>query len=329
MPALGSQARLLSEDTLARWLLEDSPFRIQLASVLPFYPVDGHELRYANTKLLQPASLIDFGAGIADATALPADPNRAFSFGELATQFRLSYNAQDIFSSSGNDQAAVQMALAIRRLLYRYWISFEQGDASTGGDFDGLIKLVDPSKVIDLEGRPLTLEVLEHAKELVASNDGRGIVAYTSSVGKRAIHAAHWVRAITPQYAPMSFPSPAQGRRSEQVLEFDGAPVYVCDLNQRLRFDPNDPASPATVIGLNDIVQGAGVASNIWFFVPGRNNLHGITPSSLSQSMFVARSTIAPDGSTVVYHITMPSGVALGNKSSLSVIKNAGIPENR
>jgi hypothetical protein len=331
MPAVGQDARLLSKDVLARWLLEDFPFRIQLAPVFPFHPISGHALRYANTKTLVAAGSIDPGAGIADQTAVPVDPNRVYSFGELATQFRITYGAQDIFSSSGNDQAAVQMALAIRRLLYRFWTSFEQGEATHSGDFDGLLRLVDPSRVIDLEGRPLTLEVLERAKELVRTNDGRGIVAYTSSVGKRAIHAAHWVRGVTPQYVELSFPSPTGGRKPQHVLQFDGAPIYVCDLNQRLRYDLAVPGSPGVPVAPEDnaAVAEPGLASHIWFFVMGENNLHGITPASLGESMFVARSTLLPDGSTVVYHITMPTGIALGSRACVAVVKNAGIPETR
>jgi hypothetical protein len=58
----------------------------------------------------------------------------------------------------------------------------------------------------------------------------------------------------------------------------------------------------------------------------GEKNLHGITPASLGSSLFVTRSTILPDGSTLIYHVTMPAGIALGSVCALSVIKNAVIP---
>lgn len=54
MTTIGTNARLLSNDVQAKWLIEDFPFRIQLASAFPFYPVAGDALRYTTTQALQP-----------------------------------------------------------------------------------------------------------------------------------------------------------------------------------------------------------------------------------------------------------------------------------
>lgn len=329
MAAIGANAALLSNDVLAKWLIEDFPFRIQLAPVFPFHPIGGDRLRYATTPVLNLADSIDFAAPIADDTKYPNDPNRLFSFAELATHFRITYKAQDIFSSNVNDQTAVQMALAIRELLYRYWRMFESGDATNPGEFNGLLQLVDPWKTIDLNCQPLTLEILEQGKELVRTNDGRCVVIYTSSAGKRAIHAAHWVRGLPSCYQEMSFPNPAGGTQTQEVLIFDGAPVYVCDLNQVARFEFSPNGDPNLIILAPEetlTVRDSKLATNIWFFVMGENNLHGITPAPLGSSIFVTRSTILPDGSTIVYHVTMPAGIALGSVCALAVIKNAAIP---
>ena len=172
MSTIGENARLLSNDVQAKWLIEDFPFRIQLASVLPFLPVAGDALRYTATPVLQPGVTIGFEEGILEDTKMPNDQKRAFAFAEIATQFRVSYKAQDVFSSNVNDQVSVQMALAIRELLYKFWTLFESGDSANPGEFDGLQKLVDPSRVLDLGFKPLTLEVLEQGKELVRTNDG-------------------------------------------------------------------------------------------------------------------------------------------------------------
>lgn len=318
MTSIAGNAKLLSNDVLAKWLIEDFPFRIQLAPVFPFHPIAGHALRYATTPALRPGIALDFDAEIIEDTKLPNECNRVFPLAELATQFRVSYKAQDVFSSNVNDQTAVQMALAIRELLYKFWQLFESGDAARPGEFDGLSKLVDPERVLDLDFQPLTLEALEQAKEQVRSNDGRDVVTFTNSIGKRAIHAAHWSRGLEPQYQDITLPCP----RDERVLSFDGAPVYVNDLNQTLLRVPDGPSKPPP----SRPVDGPGVAANIWFFVMGENNLHGITPAALDSGLFVTRSTLLPDGSTLVYHVTLPVGIALGSAASLAVIRNATIP---
>lgn len=326
MQSIGANARLLSNDVLAKWLLEDFPFRIQLSTVFPFLPVAGDALRYATTGALTPGATIGQCGPIPEDTKQPNDPNRMHRFAEIATQFRVCYKAQDIFSSNVNDQVAVQMALATRELLYKFWTLFESGDASANPDeFDGLLRLVDPSKVVDLGCRELTLEDMDRAKELVRTNDGRGIVIFTSSIGKRAIHAAHWVRGLNPDYEEMKFSCPDGNTKMQQVLKFDGAPVYINDLNQVFECNGNKPGKlipPEKALNVDGFDPSG--ATNIWFFVVGAGNLHGIMPEK-AQSIIV-RSTILADASTLVYHVTMPVGIALGSVGALSVIKNAMIP---
>ncbi|MFQ5741938.1 MAG: hypothetical protein ACE5JX_23335, partial [Acidobacteriota bacterium] len=250
--------------------------------------------------------------------------NRVHGFAEITTQFRVCYKAQDVFSSNANDQVAVQMALAVRELLYRFWTMFESGDGSlNSNEFDGLAQLVDPANVLDLKGGPLTLEVLDLAKERVRTNDGRCVTIFTSGVGKRAIHAAHWVRGLDPEYQEMEFPCPGGEFKAEKVLTFDGAAVHVNDLNEVRTWKKGQPGK---LIAPEDLTSydGPSPATNIWFFVLGEGNLHGIKPANAMD--IITRSTILADASTLVYHLAMPVGIALGSAASLSVIKNASIP---
>lgn len=326
MQPIGANARLLSNDVLAKWLIEDFPFRIQLSAVFPFLPIAGDSLRYATTGSLTPGVTIGQCAAIPEDTKQPKDRNRAHQFAEIATHFRVCYKAQDIFSSNVNDQVAVQMALAVRELLYKFWTLFEIGDASANPDeFDGLLNLVDASNMMDLNCRGLTLEDLDRAKEMVRANDGRCVYCFTNSIGKRAIHAAHWIRGLKPDYEEMEFSRPDGDTKMEQVLKFDGAPIYINDLNQVyecMGCDPGQPISPEQVLNCDGF--DPPLATNIWFFVLGEGNLHGIAPEQ-AQNILV-RSTILADGSALVYHVMMPVGLALGSASSLSVIKNATIP---
>lgn len=199
----------------------------------------GNALRYATTGPLTGGATIGQCGAIPENTKQPNDPNRIYQFAEIATQLRVCYKAQDIFSSNANDQVAVQMALAVRELLYKFWTLFESGDSSVNPDeFDGLLKLADPSKVVDLEFRQLTLEDLDRAKELVRTNDGRSVLILTNTIGKRAIHGAYWDRGVAPEYEEMAFPRPDGDTQFgdtqlQQVLKFDGAPVYLNDLTIR------------------------------------------------------------------------------------------------
>jgi hypothetical protein len=126
----------------------------------------------------------------------------------------------------------------------------------------------------------------------------------------------------------MEFPSPDGGARMHQVLKFDGAPVYINDLNQVFECKANKPAKP---IPSDKAITEDGfdppLATNIWFFVLGPGNLHGIMPEKAQN--IITRSTILAEGSTLVYHLAMPVGIALGSVSALSVIKNATIPIKR
>jgi hypothetical protein len=324
MPPVDASARLLSNDVLLKWLLEDFPYRIQLAPVLPFLPVAGDALRYATTGPLTPGVTIGQCDAIPDDTKRPNDPNRVHRFAQLATQFRVCYKAQDIFSSNVNDQVAVQMALAVRELLYKFWTLFERGDASANPDeFDGLHRLVHPAHVRDLKGRPLETLDLHWAKEQVRSNDGRCAVIFTGPVGKIAILEALYARGANPDYEEMEFPNPAGGVRTEQVLKFDGAPVYVNDLNQvfACRSGKLGNLVPYEALHEHDWHE---LASHIWIFIMGPGNLHGIMPAMARN--VVVRSTILPDASTLVYHLTMPIAIALGSVAAIAVIKNAAIP---
>lgn len=326
MPPLGSAALLLSNSVLAKWLLEDFPFRIQLAQIFPFLPVAGDALRYASTDALQPGVTVGNGDAIPENTDQANDPNRVYRFAEIATHFRVRYAAQDTLSSNVNDQVAVQSALAVRKLLYRFWTLFESGNATLNPrDFNGLNALVDSTNVIERRGAALTLEDLDRAKEMVRSNDGRGVVIFTSSLGKRAIHAAHWVRGLTPQYEVHEFKGPDGDPIEHKVLVFDGAPVFVNDLNQTFSVDDGPsftPLGPLEALRVDGVSPAA--TTHIWFFVLGEGNLHGIVPENARD--IIVRSTLQEGGSALVYHYTMPSGIALGSAAALSGIRDIAIP---
>ncbi|MDR4508934.1 MAG: hypothetical protein MRJ65_12000 [Candidatus Brocadiaceae bacterium] len=273
-------------------MIEDFPFRIQLSTVFPFLPVVGDSLRDATTGPLTSAATIGQHDAIPEDAKHPRDQNRSHQFAEIATQFRVRYKAQDIFSSNVNDQVAVQMALAVRELLYKFWTLFESGDSLANPDeFDGLLRIVDPTKVVDLGCRELTLEDMDRTKELVRTSDGRGVVIFTSSISKRAIHGDYWDRGVNPEYEEMEFSRPDGGSTMQQALKFDGAPVYINDLNQVFECKGNKPGKQipsGKMLNLDGFEPP--VATNLWFFVLGTGTCTGLCRRRRKASLRVRRS---------------------------------------
>ena len=253
--------------------------------------------------------------GIPDQTAQP-DPNDRFPLVELATRFCLSYQDQDVFSASVNDQVEVQHRLAIRRLHYRFWSDFENGRSSLG-QFPGLSELVSERQMIDLQHRPLTLEDLDCAKELVRTHDGRNTVILTDSLGKRAINAAHWQRGVSPPSVALHEHCPCDGT-THWSLAFDGAPVYVND--------PGELGESDTAGGGEEtpVTKSQGV-TDVWFLALGSGGLHGIVPPLEDGSMFRVRQTEDPRSASTVFDITFPVGLALASDSAIAVVRNVAL----
>lgn len=309
----------LSDSQLAPWLHEAEPLRIQLAQRLPFFACEGHELRYTATPALESAVFARTPGGIPDQTAQVGSKDQ-FPLVELATRFCLSYQDQDVFSASVNDQIEVQHRLAIRRLLYRFWTDFENGKPSLG-QFAGLNELVDDRRVVDLDHQPLTLEDLECGKELVRSHDGRGTVILTDSPGKRAINSAHWQRGVSPPSVALSEQCPCEGN-THWSLAFDGAPVYVNDpreLVDSCSGGAGTQASPARARG----------ATDVWFLALGSGGLHGIVPPLEDDSMFRVRRTEDHDRGSTVFDVTFPVGLALASASAVAVVRNVAVGDIR
>jgi hypothetical protein len=130
-------------------------------------------------------------------------------------------------------------------------------------------------------------------------NDGYSSYFITNIRGYDAMRAAHYTRGVNPQQCPrmVSFPT---GSEMRELFCFDGIPVLVLDF-----------------------ITIAANLTSIWLVTFGPNGLHGIVPASVGQSMFVVRSTILPDDTKLVYHVTMPVGLALGSLCALARIKNA------
>lgn len=301
-----TQALLLSQDALASGLNEEEPKIIQLAEVLPFYPVSGNPFRYATADELPDAEAKGIGE-ITDQTTNANDPNREARFAQLVTKFQVSYGAQEGLSNV-NDQVEVQKEMAKRRLQYKFWDLFESGDTTAAPPvgpavFDGLKRLIDEGNEHDAGNNPLTATMIHKAISLLTANNGYPTAIYTSLEGWGAIFELFNTDLMV-QYVQRDVPSPCGGTTQQPKLAIDGIPVY------KSSYVVTDGDPPVT---------------SIYFMVLGPDNLHGIYPADLEgDSMFVFRKVnlTGAAGSTMEYHCTFPAGIALGSKGALSSIIN-------
>lgn len=148
---------------------------------------------------------------------------------------------------------------------------------------------------------------------------------FTSGPGARFVRAAHYERGVTPQHMDMELPCPDGTNTPTQVMTFDGAPLYVHDLNRTIEWRDGKPGA---LVSCEHAFRLDGrdppIATHIWFFAMGAGNLHGIMPERARN--IIARSTILADGSTLVYHVLMAVALALGSAGALAVVKNATMP---
>ena len=154
MPLSKDYGLLLSNDELLAGLLENEPKKIQLAEVLPFLPIDGDSLR------VERSSSSDFGTEpLFDTVPVTVTEGVASPSTSLAATFQIKGLVQDVIVndwvnyaiSNVNSQVAVQLDAGVRRLLYRFWKAFSEGDSTIypNQEFSG-IKALTPSKITGL-----------------------------------------------------------------------------------------------------------------------------------------------------------------------------------
>jgi hypothetical protein len=306
-----TNANLLTEDRLARWLIENSPVKIQIARVWPFLGVAGGMLTYARQNLaLNAAGTIIDGSPVADSS--DAVSSVTYLIQEFITRYSVNFADQDRYEDP-NDLDATEYALALRRLLYGYF-AFLDLPAGSGG----LIDLLDPVRSIDVSGGALTLDCMDHAYNLVVANDGRPTVIMTSSRGLRSYSSLCREAGFEPPKVPWRWYNPATGEMDEcEVIAFNGTPILINDM----------------MASANSPLPGD---QRIWFIVLGDDGASGPTrgvtgfvPRKRLHDMFVKRETNGvPDFVAQVVNTTndvwvsWPVGLATGSQGALSLIHN-------
>lgn len=294
----------LAQDQLARWLIENSPSKLQIAKIWPFTGVRGGELSYARQNSALNAASQELDCAVVS-ESVDAAENVTFPIRDFITRYQICFADQDRFKFP-NDLDATEYALAVRRLLYGY---FEFLDAPIGNG--GLLDQVDSTRIVDLGGTsPLTLDCMDDAYQRVVSNDGRPTVIMTSSRGLRTYQSLTRAAGYEPPKVPYAWYDPATRRMKEcEAPAFNGTPILINDMMESFQ-EPD-----ASV-------------QRIWFLVLGDDGdsgptrgVHGIVPEPLKNRMFVRRETngsiVAGAGTEVTpvidVWVSWPVGLATGS----------------
>lgn len=306
----------LMSDQLAKWLIEDAPYKIQIARVWPFMGIQGGKISYARTPDLATGFTFDtiasiLGDGDTDIAIQnnnPANPNTSFTIGALATRYRIDYAAMDRFKVPNNIDA-VESALAIRRLIYMYFrkLDLNQAGSPKAGDFKSLAELSANNTAADNTDKYTKLRSLQTAYHKVTANNGRPNAIMCNTLAMRWIINAHNLAGLTPELVEAEWSDPIRGTVRAPQIALNGTLVYI-----------------------NDMIETATNLTKVYFMVLGdaceagpTRGITGIVPGPLKDTMFVRREAAEPSGGTtsrinVTY--TLPVATAVGSSGALSVL---------
>lgn len=307
-----ANAALLTEDRLARWLIENSPIKLQIARVWPFMGVSGGQLSYARSNAaLTPGAITNDCSPVNDDSDTAA--NQTFDLADYITRYAICFADEDRYEHP-NNLDATENALAIRKLLYAY---FERMDTSTGTTANGGLRdIIGSGQTVGMGETALTLDCMDHAYNLVTANNGRPTHIMTSSRGLRTYQSLCRAAGYEPPKVAWTWYDPAMGRMvNGQAPAFNGTPILI-----------------------NDMMVSAGSTlpadQRIYFMVlgddgsagPGRGVI-GFVPEARRRSMFIRREMMGtpndadpvPNSDRTVW-ISFPAGLGIGSQGALSLI---------
>ncbi|MCA8919643.1 MAG: hypothetical protein KDB68_05065 [Planctomycetes bacterium] len=322
----------LTQDQLAKWLIEDAPYKIQIARVWPFMGIQGGKISYARTAALESLANIDDMAtilgdgatsGITVQTADPDNPNTTFTLGELATRYKIDYSSMDRFKVP-NNLDAVESALAIRRLMYMYFRKLDLGTTGGNGDFPSLADMAVLGNVVTSAGASLDtagqMEELQQTYNLVTANNGRPTAIMCNSRALRYIVSTFYGLGANLEYVDAEWTDPTKGTVRVPQIAINGTPVYVNDMIATVE-DPGPPATSLTKIYFM-VLGDSGEAG------PTRG-ITGIVPGPLKDTMFIRRESSEPVAASSTSQInvdyTFPVATAMGSSGALAILEGVDV----
>jgi len=323
MASTPANAMNLTQDQLAKWLIEDAPYKIQIARVWPFMGIQGGRISYARTPALESlddindmATILGDGDEIVAQTAEPDDTNATFTLGELATRYKIDYTAMDRFKYP-NDLDSVEASLAIRRLMYMYFrkLDLDMADTPKAGDFLSLSQMCEDDNRFDSTAATALakLDELQAAYSLITANNGRPTAIMCNSRALRWIANAHFGAGIKPEFVTGEWSDPIKGTVRAPQIAINGTPIFV-----------------------NDMVATTGEdKTRIYFMVLGdaceagpTRGVTGIVPAPLKSTLFIRRETAEPSGSStsrINVDYTFPAAIAMGSSGALAILDDVDV----
>lgn len=310
----------LTQDQLAKWLIEDAPYKIQIARIWPFMGIQGGKISYARIADLTTGFSFDtvadiLGDGDTAVTEQANDPaasNTTFTLGALATRYFLDYASTDRFKYP-NDIDAVESALAIRRLMYMYFRKLDLDNAGTKvGDFDSLGELATNITTATNTDKYTKLRSLQEAYFKITANNGRPNAIMCNSAAMRWIINAYYLAGMSPEVVETEWGDPLKGTVRAPQIAINGTPVY---LNDWIATDTNLTKIYFMVLG--DACEAGPV-----------RGITGIVPGPIKPTMFVRHETAEPSTSTksrICVTYTFPVATAVGSSGALSVLEGVDV----
>ena len=317
------------------WLIENFPWKVQIARHWPFMGVQGGFLRVPRTNQISNTDLASFNSSCGEVGLRTDQPDSTVTFGlaNLITRYQVCFDDQDKFEIPNNLDEA-EYKLAMQRLIYRY---FRRLGAANDGDFNfpTLRGAVGANQTIDMGAVALTFAALDQAYHLIVENEGRPNAIMSNSRAIRTYRnlfvASH---GIEPPKVWDTWTDPLRGIVREEITSFNGTPWYINDLID----DEDDTTGIVYFMVLGDD-KGPGHFRGIT----------GIVPRGRERNMFIKRqaqgvvtptqqiliadvpATIdvnTPTNAVTDTWVSWPTGMAMGAQGSLSILKGFNLVAN-
>jgi hypothetical protein len=314
MASTPANAVQLTQEQLVKTVIEKIRYKVELANFWPVRGVIGGTLRYARTNQLSAgdinalATILADGADITDQTA-GVDETVTYTCGELASRYKLDYNAQDRWRYQSIDNALA--IIACTRLLLMSFRKLDLDNASGEGDYDSLYDMCDGSQIVAGGGVAPTLDKLQQTWHLVTAGNARANCIMCNNRASRAIIKAYNDQGMHPTEVELPFPDPISGgMKMTRVPAINGTPILVNDL-----IATSDPGNTTRIYMM---VMGEDCERQIY-------GVTGIIPKDLEGKLFIRRESAEPSAATssrmnVTY--TYPTATAMGCASALAILEN-------
>jgi len=292
-----AETLLLSRSDVAEVVIDKAPTN-QLFRILPFVPIEGHELQIAGvdaTASLSSLAGVETAGSTLDATPV-ALTSRTYGLSRISGILEINTISQDKYSAK-NDVLQTLLDLKARGVRDRFCELLYAGDVATSGEFDGLKELASDygQSVSANAGAGGTVDPgeLELLRSKVQVDQPTSEIFFV-------MHALAYKHLLTVNYSDVEFVMhPVLGT----VPALAGVPVLIDN------FIATDEGTGSDETTIYCLALGRGVG------------LTGITPSGVSGQEIRVRGPItsATQG-LMTYHVSWDVGIAIWNRVGIATL---------